>query len=63
MDTAVRYIRERFQMNWPVVRESLKSSNVVCSATAVVAENEYRLDVCYRVADCNQQFCIEFWVQ
>jgi hypothetical protein len=32
MDTAVRYIRERFQVNWPVVRESLKSSNVVRSA-------------------------------
>jgi hypothetical protein len=26
MDMAVWYIRERFQMNWTVVRESLKSS-------------------------------------
>jgi hypothetical protein len=54
------YIGRDFKINGPVVRESLKSSNVVRSAIAIVAENEYRLDVCYRVADCNQQLCLEF---
>jgi hypothetical protein len=45
MDTAVWYIRERFRMSRGVVRESLKSSDVVFGALliviwAVVLENQ-----------------------
>jgi hypothetical protein len=36
MDTVVWYIRERFQMTWTVVRESLKSSDVVFGALLIV---------------------------
>jgi hypothetical protein len=36
MDTAVWFIRKKFQMNWAVVRESLKSSDVVFGALLIV---------------------------
>jgi hypothetical protein len=56
MDTAVWYIRERFQMNYTVVWESLKGSVVVRSAISScgLGLEEIGRDRCVRSAtDCN----------